>query len=92
MFFGRGCPGRASSSTLRLTGLWIRPAAHQLTNWAVGAVARAEPVPSRAGRDRADEDVAPFPRRVYPPSRGTDDALGQRGTPYRPFPRGVDEV
>ena len=39
------------------------------------AVARAEPVPSRAGRDRADEDVAPFPRRVYPPSRGTDGAL-----------------
>ena len=36
------------------------------------AAARAATFPSRAGRDRADGDVEPSPRRVLPPSHGTE--------------------
>ena len=48
---------------------------------AVWAAAHAAPLPSRAGHDRAGGNVAPSPRRVYPPSRGTE--VGSTGPPPR---------
>ena len=77
VFFGPWCPGVTSAPTLRRTGRWVRPTATPGGNCrAVWAAACAASLPSRAGRDRAGGNVVSPPRRVNPPSRGTESLSG----------------
>ena len=60
------------------SGLWafgFDPRRPQCTGWAAWVAARAASFPSRAGRVRVGGNVVPSPRRVLPPSRGTESFL-----------------
>jgi hypothetical protein len=75
LFVGALVSWSGPSPTLRRMGLWVRPTATPERIWAVWVAARAATFPSRAGRDRADGDVEPSPRRVLPPSHGTESRI-----------------
>ena len=62
-------------------GLWIRPAAHQITAWAVRAAAHAASSPSGAGRDRVGEKRGALP----PPGVSPKPRDGEAWSPLRPL-------
>jgi hypothetical protein len=72
---GRWYPGRVPRQPSGLWAFGFGPLRPQTTSWALWAAARAATFPSRAGRDRADGDVEPSPRRVLPPSHGTESRI-----------------
>ena len=72
MFLGVWVSWSGSAPIRRLRGLWVRPTPTPVSSWALWAASRAASFPSRAGRGRAVGNVESSPRRVYPPSRGTE--------------------
>ena len=59
-------------------GLWVRPAAHQITAWAVRAAAHAASSPSGAGRDRVGEKRGTLP----PPGVSPKPRDGEAWSPF----------
>ena len=75
-FSGIGVLGQPPRQPSGVWAVGFDPLRPQVNSWATWAAARAASLPSRAGRDRAGGNVVPPPRRVYPPSRGTESLSG----------------
>ena len=75
-FRGVGILGDPPCQPAGLWALGFDPLRPQYTGWAVWAAAHAALLPSRAEHDRARGNAVASPRRVLPPSRGTEDCSG----------------